>query len=312
MCDLAFAVAAHLEPEILIVDEVLAVGDAEFQKKCLGKMAEVAHGGRTVLFVSHNLPSLLALCNRGIVLNKGLKQSEGSVGEAIDHYLSRGANEHGIYKAACNGKPFQIVGVSIPSLSKSGVHVSGKPLRIRVSIRCERVFKQGCLSIQVTNYLNVPILHFRAYDQGAFWGSQVGANILECELSECWLNAGPHRLNLYLSDPPGGGEMHDMLEAVCSFHVEVHHAAAWWGWKQEFCSYLQNKHGPVSKMSPVLLSKKVWNVCDAYPGILPERDLPNVEWKLIEPTLSGWENCVGHSSCAECALSGTATSTADS
>ena len=238
---LAFAVAAHLEPEILIVDEVLAVGDAEFQRKCLGKMSEVAHGGRTVLFVSHNLPSLLALCNRGIVLNKGLKQSEGSIGEAIDHYLSRGANEHGIYKAACNGKPFQIVGVSIPSLSKSGVHVSGKPLRIRVSIRCERVFKQGCLSIQVTNYLNVPILHFRAYDQGAFWGSRVGANILECELSECWLNTGPHRLNLYLSDPPGGGEMHDMLEAVCSFHVEVHHAAAWWGWKQEFCSYLQNE-----------------------------------------------------------------------
>ena len=237
---LAFAVAAHLEPEILIVDEVLAVGDAQFQKKCLGKMSEVAHGGRTVLFVSHNLASLSALCNRGIVLDKGRKQSDGAIGEAVDHYLSRGAKEHGTYEATCNGKPFQIVGVSIPSLSKSGVHVSGKPLRIRVSIRSHRVIKQGCLSIQVANYLNTPVLHFRAYDQGAFWGSQAGLSILECELPECWLNVGPHRLNLYLADPPGG-EMHDMLEAVCSFQVEVHHAAAWFGWRKEFCSYLQNE-----------------------------------------------------------------------
>src|SRR4051812_46644640 len=63
---LAFAVAAHLEPEILVVDEVLAVGDAEFQNKCLGKMSEVAHGGRTILFVSHNMASLSRLCTRGV------------------------------------------------------------------------------------------------------------------------------------------------------------------------------------------------------------------------------------------------------
>ena len=62
---LAFAVAAHLEPEILIVDEVLAVGDADFQEKCMGKMREVASGGRTVIFVSHNLRSVRALCNKG-------------------------------------------------------------------------------------------------------------------------------------------------------------------------------------------------------------------------------------------------------
>ena len=68
---LAFAVAAHLEPEILIVDEVLAVGDAAFQKKCLGKMGEVAREGRTVLFVSHNLAAVRSLCTRGIVLDRG-------------------------------------------------------------------------------------------------------------------------------------------------------------------------------------------------------------------------------------------------
>src|SRR5437868_7351500 len=68
---LAFAVAAHLESEILIVDEVLAVGDVEFQKKCLGKMSEVAHGGRTVLFVSHNLSSICTLCDRAAHLHGG-------------------------------------------------------------------------------------------------------------------------------------------------------------------------------------------------------------------------------------------------
>src|SRR5690348_8402352 len=68
---LAFAVAAHLEPEILIIDEVLAVGDAEFQKKCLGKMSEVACGGRTILFVSHNIAAVEALCPRSIHLASG-------------------------------------------------------------------------------------------------------------------------------------------------------------------------------------------------------------------------------------------------
>lgn len=85
---LAFAVAAHLEPEILLVDEVLAVGDAEFQKKCLGKMSGVAKQGRTVLFVSHNMPAVQALCNRCIVLRGGRLQSSGDVHEGIRQYHS--------------------------------------------------------------------------------------------------------------------------------------------------------------------------------------------------------------------------------
>lgn len=85
---LAFAVAAHLESEILIVDEVLAVGDAEFQKKCLGKMGDVSKGeGRTVLFVSHNLAAVKELCNTAIFLNKGQLQKKGSVSEIVSEYL---------------------------------------------------------------------------------------------------------------------------------------------------------------------------------------------------------------------------------
>lgn len=86
---LAFAVAAHLEPEILIVDEVLAVGDAHFQKKCLGKMQDVStNEGRTVLFVSHNMSAIQALCNKGILLNDGKKITDGEIDNVVDEYLS--------------------------------------------------------------------------------------------------------------------------------------------------------------------------------------------------------------------------------
>ncbi len=85
---LAFAVAAHLEPEILVVDEVLAVGDAEFQKKAIGKMQDLSSGeGRTVIFVSHNMVSVKNLCSKGIVLQNGQISYEGEINDAVDHYL---------------------------------------------------------------------------------------------------------------------------------------------------------------------------------------------------------------------------------
>ncbi|MCH5327599.1 MAG: ABC transporter ATP-binding protein, partial [Coprobacter sp.] len=85
---LGFAIAAFLEPEILVVDEVLAVGDAEFQKKAIGKMQDVSSGeGRTVLFVSHNMTAVKTLCTRGIVLENGMLTFDGGIGEAVDLYL---------------------------------------------------------------------------------------------------------------------------------------------------------------------------------------------------------------------------------
>jgi len=85
---LAFAVAAHLDPEILAVDEVLAVGDAEFQKKCLGKMGEVAQEGRTVLFVSHNMVSVRSLCERGLLIESGKNTFSGGVDDVVNQYLN--------------------------------------------------------------------------------------------------------------------------------------------------------------------------------------------------------------------------------
>src|SRR5438874_13066471 len=83
---LAFAVAAHLEPEILLVDEVLAVGDAEFQKKCLGKMGDVARGGRTVLFVSNNMAAVKSLTTRGILLDSGRVELSGPTEQVLERY----------------------------------------------------------------------------------------------------------------------------------------------------------------------------------------------------------------------------------
>jgi lipopolysaccharide transport system ATP-binding protein len=87
---LAFAVAAHLDPEILVVDEVLAVGDAEFQKKCLGKMGDVANEGRTVLFVSHNMQAMVRLCKEGIWLHQGTLRTRGTILETIGKYMQSG------------------------------------------------------------------------------------------------------------------------------------------------------------------------------------------------------------------------------
>jgi len=109
---LAFAVAAYMEPEILVVDEVLAVGDAEFQQKCLGKMSEVAQGGRTILFVSHNMSAILRLTQETIVLDKGRIIHRAPTPEAVDLYLSAGHDKAGerIWKAdeiPSTAAPFQ-------------------------------------------------------------------------------------------------------------------------------------------------------------------------------------------------------------
>lgn len=133
---LGFAVAAHLEPEILVVDEVLAVGDAAFQKKCLGKMGEVAKEGRTVLFVSHNMAAVAALCTRGLLLKKGEIVADGAVNDVISRYMEMNAANASIPLSERtdrrgNGR-FRFTNVTF--LNENGDiapgGVSGKPLTI--------------------------------------------------------------------------------------------------------------------------------------------------------------------------------------
>ncbi len=136
---LGFAVAAHLEPEILVIDEVLAVGDAAFQKKCLGKMGEVAREGRTVLFVSHNMAAISALCTKGMLLNSGQVMGIGDVADVISQYMDMGASNTSIPLAQRtdrrgNGR---IRFTDVTFLDENGKVVSsataGKPLTVLLS-----------------------------------------------------------------------------------------------------------------------------------------------------------------------------------
>jgi len=126
---LAFAVAAHLEPEILIVDEVLAVGDTEFQKKCLGKMKDVASGGRTVLFVSHNLDAVAKLCTNALMLRSGKLNSSGSTQQVITEYLIQ-SRESRPSKSQPRGSKGLVV--SLQLCSNEGVVVSGESTQIQL------------------------------------------------------------------------------------------------------------------------------------------------------------------------------------
>ena len=120
---LAFAVAAHLDPEILIVDEVLAVGDIGFQKKCLGKMGDISKEGRTVLFVSHNMGAVHNLCSRCIMLNQGRLVSEGDTNHVINEYISDGAvNRAEYYQPHSPDKPINLRSVRL--FSKEGKNTS--------------------------------------------------------------------------------------------------------------------------------------------------------------------------------------------
>lgn len=140
---LAFAVAAHLEPEILVVDEVLAVGDMEFQRKCLGKMDEVSKEGRTVLFVSHNMATIARLCNRSIMLKQGQVLVDGPTDEVISEYLAEGArsSEIPLYERTDRvgeGQARLMHVEMLDELGRSTDHpASGHAMRIRVHYRWE-------------------------------------------------------------------------------------------------------------------------------------------------------------------------------
>jgi lipopolysaccharide transport system ATP-binding protein len=135
---LAFAVAAHLEPEILIVDEVLAVGDAQFQNKCLGKMKQVSkEGGRTVLFVSHNMSAVLGLCSSALLLAQGRLAFNGPVPDAVSRYLLNASSSGGIYQRAQEAPASAVEIHRIEILDSAGMPAStlnnSRPLTVRIS-----------------------------------------------------------------------------------------------------------------------------------------------------------------------------------
>jgi len=146
---LAFAVAAHLESEILIVDEVLAVGDAEFQKKCLGKMRQVSREGRTVFFVSHNINAIIALCTEAMVLKEGLVAFKGNIRTALTHYGAAtevsDVVEFSSQNSGSNLKRMRLTGAS------GGVLNPLDDITFDVELNAKRLLKQPRLGVAFTN-----------------------------------------------------------------------------------------------------------------------------------------------------------------
>ena len=207
---LAFAVAAHLEPEILLIDEVLAVGDAEFQRKCLGKMGEAARSGRTVLFVSHNLGSVKQLCSKGILLDRGRIVRQGPVEETVDQYLatSRPANSYvrlrdpAAPSNADDRARFTAIGLCGPDGKPKGSLAIGDDLRIWV----ETVFYQPARIVQfsliIKSSLGLNIYHIVSPDSG-FWMRDVepGEYALEIVVPGIALYPGEYTIDtLWLAD----------------------------------------------------------------------------------------------------------------
>jgi lipopolysaccharide transport system ATP-binding protein len=136
---LAFAVAAHLESEILVVDEVLAVGDVEFQKKCLGKMGDISKSeGRTVLFVSHNMAAVRKLCNKSILLENGIKTMEGSSNIVLDKYLLANSKQQKSFEPILIKELQAIVTKIELNQNDNGKVVPFKPLKIDIEIEAQR------------------------------------------------------------------------------------------------------------------------------------------------------------------------------
>lgn len=163
---LAFAVAAHLEPEILVVDEVLAVGDGEFQKKCLNKMSEVASGGRTILFVSHNLAAISDLCTRAILLRQGEIQQEGDTDKVIAAYIEESsANQIGEW--ITHNCADIVLRVKLAANSTGNVHESGTPLELTVNCVSSRSIRldEFCLIFENLRGHRVGIVDFRISGQ---------------------------------------------------------------------------------------------------------------------------------------------------
>jgi lipopolysaccharide transport system ATP-binding protein len=220
---LAFAVAAHLEPEVLIIDEVLAVGDVAFQKKCLGKIGDVARDGRTVLFVSHNVGVVAELCTRAILLEKGEKLAEGSVGDVISSYARLiSADRDDVGRAAFEPKPdmdCQVLAVTLrdPEGRPVDTFSIGDPVEIAVEYEVRRPFADLILSLNLSRNM-VDVLHtFDTDEMTQILSKGPGRYVAVHRLPPHFLKAGSYTLTPALGTPH---VCYDLLDGAMQFDVE--------------------------------------------------------------------------------------------
>ena len=219
---LAFAVAAHLEPEVLLVDEVLAVGDAAFQRKCLGRMGDVAREGRTVLFVSHNMAVIQALCRRGVFLDDGRVRADGPIADAVSEYLRQvedAMTEDLLARTDTRGwHNYRVRAVEISSdeTSAPGLLVSGRPARFVFHVT-EAVPSMSC-AFRIYNNLGQPVTDFRssvAAPSDSF--DPTLQSCFVCEIDELLLVPGRYRVDVELR---AQGVEQESIEGAAMFDVE--------------------------------------------------------------------------------------------
>lgn len=218
---LAFAVAAHLEPEILIVDEVLAVGDAEFQQKCLGKMQEVACAGRSVLFVSHNMAAIQTLCSRGILLKEGTSTDPGPIRDVVNLYLQansrRSTVDAKVRKDRRGSGPSRLQLIRI-----YGENGPASPLMTGGAATFEFEISRplrniGC-SFTIYDSRGIPLTNFSTAMNNKSDALADGTrNVFTCKIRSLPLRPGSYRINVAIELP---SQIVDHLESAATFHVQ--------------------------------------------------------------------------------------------
>jgi homopolymeric O-antigen transport system ATP-binding protein len=224
---LAFAVAAHLESEILIVDEVLAVGDAEFQKRCLGKMNEVSKGeGKTVLFVSHHMPSIKALCTEGIILKNGSVDFKGNVKDTIERYFEAAVrlNEFGIIPDGIEryntgeAKFRSIVLLDSNNNTVNEVYFK-ESLKFNLSLEVFKTIKDALVDVKICTVDGIVITHsMNVLDGAGLFSFDTGEHELSLEL-ENNLQPGNYSITIGLHNSTYGTATIDYVENVFNFMV---------------------------------------------------------------------------------------------
>jgi lipopolysaccharide transport system ATP-binding protein len=207
---LAFSVAAHLEPDILMVDEVLAVGDSEFQKKCLGKMEEVTHKeGRTILFVSHNLAAIQGLCPKSFLLDKGSLIKAGHTSDVINLYINSFLQKQEILKKNPNKK------IYIDNIIVHENNPGEFTFRIIIHSQVEEKKLQIGIGIDNTFQQRLTTLFSRWYNKNL--ELKPGANTFQCKTNNFFLKPGNYHLNIFAGNH---FEAFDYIEQATMFEVK--------------------------------------------------------------------------------------------
>jgi lipopolysaccharide transport system ATP-binding protein len=218
---LAFAVAAHLDPEILIIDEVLAVGDHDFQRKCLGKMREVSQSGRTVLFVSHNLNTITSLTSRCLLLKGGRLVGDGPSHEVVKEYLNSGAGDSVVYEAKTRPETPYVRRMEVHCSEAPGVHLLGAPMMIDLEVETREAIRGACLSINIVHVESaMSVQHLWLFDGEVDWCRSAGLHRWRCRVPRSHLYLGEYALRVHFAEGPGGRKF-EVLDGVCSFEVGV-------------------------------------------------------------------------------------------